>query len=267
MGILDLPAPVLSWIDGELGLVLGPAFRLVIWAAMAALISMTIYRELTPQRRLAVIEVATLRIKRRLDRHEGELAEAMPIILRMLRLSLLRLRLVLLPALVGALPVICLFLWASSTFNAELPRDPVAVVAKARPDSFTAVVTPPRAHAVVAGPATSAVTTTTPARPPVAGKGARQPHVVARDPNGQVVVRVALKAPVETIEKRAWWNALIGNPGGYLPANGPIDRIDLNLPRMVYLPFGPDWLRGWEALFFGVMLLSSIGLKLALRIR
>ena len=142
MGILDLPAPLLSWADGELGLVLGPSVRLAVWAIVGALISMTIYRELTPQRRLALIEVATRRIRVRLDRHEGELGEAMPVILRMLRLSLLRLRLVLLPALVGALPVICLFVWASSTFNAKLPSDPVAVVARAKPDTFTAVVTP-----------------------------------------------------------------------------------------------------------------------------
>ncbi len=266
MGILDLPAPLLSWADGELGLVLGPSVRLAVWAIVGALISMTIYRELTPQRRLALIEVATRRIRVRLDRHEGELAEAMPVILRMLRLSLLRLRLVLLPALVGALPVICLFVWASSTFNAKLPSDPVAVVARAKPDTFTAVVTPARPRALVAGPAAPSVAPA-PAHPTNAKKVAPKPHVVARDPAGQVVARVALKAPVETIQKRTWWNALIGNPAGYLPANGPVDRIDLDLPRMVYLPFGPDWLRGWEALFFGVMLLSSIGLKVAFRIR
>ncbi len=266
MGILDLPAPLLSWADGELGLVLGPSLRLAVWAILGSLLSMTIYRELTPQRRLALIEAATRRIRFRLDRHEGELGEAMPTILRMLKLSLLRLRLVLLPALVAALPVICLFVWASSTFNAKLPSNPVAVVARAKPDSFTAEVTPPRARPVVTAPAAPSLGPA-PAHAATTKKGPSKAHVVARAPDGQVVARVALKAPVETIEKRTWWNALIGNPGGYLPADGPVDRIDLDLPRMVYLPFGPDWLRGWEALFFSVMLLSSIAIKVTFRIR
>ncbi len=268
MGILDLPAPLLSWIDGEAGLLLGPTLRLAVWAVIGALLSMMIYRELTPQRRLALIEAATLRLRRRLDRHEGELGEAMPVILRMLGLSLLRLRLVLVPALVGALPVICLFVWASTNFDAELPSDPVAVAARVKPETFTAVVTPPRPRAVVAGPAVPSVAPhAAPGAKTAAKKGQPKPHVVALDASGQVVARVILKAPVETIQKRTWWNALIGNPGGYLPADGPIDRIDLDLPRIAYLPFGPDWLRGWEALFFGVMLMSSLGLKLAFRIR
>lgn len=266
MGILDLPAPLLSWIDGELGLVLGPSLRLAAWAVVGALLSMTIYRELTPQRRLALIEAATLRVRRRLDRHEGDIGEAMPVILRMLSLSLLRLRLVLLPAVVGGLPVIFLFVWASSTFNATLPSAPVA--ARAEPATFTAVVRPPSPHAVVAGPAVpSEAPLPAPAAQAADRRGKPKPHVIALDPGGQVVARVTLRAPVETIQKRSWWNILIGNPGGYLPADGPIDRIDLDLPRIVYLPFGPDWLRGWEAFFIGVMVLSSVGLKVALRIR
>lgn len=93
------------------------------------------------------------------------------------------------------------------------------------------------------------------------------PRVAALDESGRVVEERVVAVPVTTVHKRAWWNVLVGNPLGYLPADGPIDRIDLDLPRSEYLPFGPSWLRGWEFLFIGVMLIGSLTLKAGLRIR
>jgi hypothetical protein len=45
------------------------------------------------------------------------------------------------------------------------------------------------------------------------------------------------------LQKRQWWNSLIGNPIGYLPESSPLEWIDLDLPEKEYLPFGPTWLR------------------------
>lgn len=246
MGILDIPIPLLNWIDGLLSSFLGPGPRLAFWAVLGAVLSMLIYRLLTPQRRIAGIERITRRLRRRLDQHEGELREGFSLIGKMLRLSLERLRLVVGPALVGALPIIFLVVWASTSFDAMLPRNSEEVTAKVVPSSYTAVVSR-RGGA-----------------PDVSGS---KLHVTALDRSGQVVESLPIKAPVTQIHKWTWWNILVGNPAGYLPSDGPVDLILLDLPRARYLPFGPDWLRGWEALFFGVTLLAALALKFALKIR
>lgn len=250
MGLLDLPAPLLSWLDDLLGDLLGPAVRLALWAASGAAFSMLLYRELTPQRRIALIEKATLRVRRRLDQHEGDFVEAMPLILRMLRLSLERLRLVVGPALIGALPIVCLAVWANASYDVVMPKDAAtlsALSASALPATYKAIII---SH-----------------DDPSATQGSAKARVMALDRKGDVVEEVPIGARVSNIHKRAWWNFVIGNPGGYLPADGPVEAIHLDLPKAQYLPFGPSWLRGWEGLFFTVALLSSLVLKFALKIR
>jgi hypothetical protein len=83
---------------------------------------------------------------------------------------------------------------------------------------------------------------------PEAYSGQWQPNnsIEVRDQSGAEVARLTLAEPVTHIEKRQWWNVLIGNPAGYLPEAGPIDSITIALPERQYLPVGPDWLRSWR---------------------
>jgi len=239
MGLLDIPAPLFGWLDHQAGAFMPATLRLVLWALLASALSMLLYRQLSPQHRIAQIEAATRRVRRALAMHDGDMADGMRLSRRMLSLAFARLRIVSLPALAGALPVVCLMAWLSTSYGYILPAtfEPVGVHAS-----------PASAHVVwIADPAA--------------------PRVAALDEAGNVVEEKAITAPVATVHKRAWWNVLVGNPLGYLPADGPVDRIDLDLQRSEYLPFGPAWLRGWEFLFIGVMLIASLGLKAGLRIR
>ena len=68
------------------------------------------------------------------------------------------------------------------------------------------------------------------------------------------------------IHQRRWWNALIGNPAGYLPSPGDVDAVHLGMPRPEFLPLGPEWLRGWMAYFFGVVIVLSLLLKFLWRL-
>jgi hypothetical protein len=81
-----------------------------------------------------------------------------------------------------------------------------------------------------------------------------------------VVERVALSAPVPTIHKRQWWNALVGNPIGYLPDTSRLESIELALPQKEYLTVGPAWLRAWYVVFLGALLVVSLAIKVAARI-
>ncbi len=68
-------------------------------------------------------------------------------------------------------------------------------------------------------------------------------------------------AKSDTVEKFGWFNWLIGNPAGYLPADAPVAHIHLELPRRQLLDLGPSWLRGWIFWYFLVALLVSLWLK------
>jgi hypothetical protein len=64
-----------------------------------------------------------------------------------------------------------------------------------------------------------------------------------------------------------WWNRLIGNPLGYLPDDGPVERIDIDLPPRHVLSVGPEWVRTWLMPFFGALLVTSLLIKIVFRIR
>jgi hypothetical protein len=158
----------------------------------------------------------------------------------MFRLSFSQLGLVTWPALVASLPALCLIVWLSTAYSYGFPQPGEAVAAHTFPERASAELVQP----FEPGPG----------------------RIRVADADGQLIDELDLPAPVGSLHKRVWWNALIGNPAGYLPADWPIERIEVELPRKEYLTFGPDWARSWQALFFGVLLAASLAIKLAFRI-
>ena len=73
--------------------------------------------------------------------------------------------------------------------------------------------------------------------------------------------------PVTRVEKRHWWNTIIGNPAGYLPAEAPVDGVSIALPERQYLSVGPDWLRSWFVIAFAALLLTSLAFMRIARIQ
>jgi hypothetical protein len=86
------------------------------------------------------------------------------------------------------------------------------------------------------------------------------------DSDGTVLLSLPTAAPAGVVHQRRWWNLLVGNPAGYLPAPGAVDTLELGLPRAEFLPFGPAWLRGWIAYFFAIVIVFSLLLKFLWRL-
>ena len=245
MGLLDLPAPAFAGLDSLLS-GLAPTLRLAIWGVIAAALSMGAYWLLSPQARIAQAKADALAARRALDAYDGEFAEAWPLMGRVLRTALRQLGLVTSPAVLGSLPVLALLAWLSTTYGHAFPTDGAEVSVRTAPAGADARVQTIPAQA-----------------DPAAGA---RPEIVVVDHAGNVVERFLLSAPVPTIHKRQWWNALIGNPIGYLPDSSPLEWIELGLPQQEYLPLGPSWLRAWYVVFFGVLLAASLAIKVAARI-
>lgn len=245
MGALDWPGLVFAWVD-EMMEGLPAPWRLVLWAMIAAALSMAIYRFASPQRRIAQAQIEAQAARHALDAFDGEFVDAWPLIRQVLMTAFRRIGLVLPGVLLAMLPILAMLVWLSTSYGYRFPD---------RDDEVN----------VAASPSSAGVQ----AELSVMPHQATQPEerrVVLRDQTGAVAAAIPLQQPVPVLEKRRWWHALIGNPGGYLPEDGAVERVEIALPAQEMLQMGPAWLRGWEPLFFAVMLSASLLIKRLWRI-
>lgn len=234
----------LSWIDGLMGGLPSP-LRLVIWALLAAAASMALYRLTSPQAVLQEIRRRRAEVQQRLRDYDGPMAEAMPLLGASLRLALVQLLRVLWPTAVAALPLVVLIVWLDMTYGYRFPA----------PGSEVAVrIDPPAAQARLRN-----------FRDDGTRQGAEH-WVVTVEETSRPEQDIVIPTPVPVIAKHHWWNALVGNPAGYLPAESGIDVITLDLPYREHLSIGPGWLRTWHIAFFVAMFAASLAIKLRFRI-
>jgi hypothetical protein len=245
MGLFDVPAGIFSWVDaGLVGFLPAPA-RIAVWGVVGAVASLGLYWLLSPQQRMIRIAEAEQRLKRAMWEDDTAMAEGLAAASSLIRLALVRLGIVLVPVLIAALPVVSLTVWLDTQYGLALPRPGQTASIKAEPN--TAQVRWVAANNT--------------------GNNGPSAHVEVLDRAGQVLQSLPIVVPIPVIEKRAWWNRLIGNPLGYLANDSPVERVEISLEKQQYLSIGPDWIRGWEALFLVTLLVGSVLLKWTLRIR
>jgi len=252
MGLFDLPAPLLSWVDAAVAPILPPTARLVTWGILASALSMGLYWLLSAQEDLARVKIEAAAARRDLAAYDGDFDGVLPRARRMLALSLRNIFLAGVPAVIASLPLISLIAWASNTYGYSLPAagqgvrvtwEPATVALDLEPD---AIVFADEGHIL---------------RWPEPGA-----KVAVHDPAGPLLAEIDPTVAAPVIHKRVWWNLLIGNPAGYLPQNAAVDQIELELRPATYLTVGPTWLRGWEAALLLPLLITSIAIKVGFRI-
>lgn len=238
-GLLDLPAPLYAALDRWMQVALPPAGRLILWAALGGVLSVWLYRLLSPQAKIAAAKQEVARTRRDLDRHEGDFASALPLIKAQLGAAFRHLGLVLPATLIASLPVLTLLVWLDTAYGHAYPA----------PGEVPRIAVAPLEM--------SAEWRTEPGAPP---------HILVRGPDGAELLDVAWRAPVTIIEKPGTWSWLIANPAGSLPENGPVERIFVDLPERHYLSFGPDWLRSWLGLFLPALVVVSLAIHRLARV-
>jgi len=243
IGLFDLPAPALTWLDARLATVLPAAWRLVLWGMVAGAFTMGLYWRLSPQKRLGEVKRRLAASKAALDQFDGEFQDAFPLMRTMLSQALQQIGLVIGPALAAMVPVLCLIAWLSTAYGYRFPEPLAEIGVRTLPTTFSAAL-------VAARPTADDL----------------RPRLRIVDTSGRMAHEQILGAPVTTLHSRRWWSALIGNPAGYLPDALGVERVDIDLPRQRYLPFGPAWLRGWEAVFFVALSMAALAIKLGFRI-
>ncbi|MDZ7783914.1 MAG: hypothetical protein U5K56_13595 [Halioglobus sp.] len=257
MGLLDYPAPLFQFVDGLLGF-LPPFLRLTLWSAVAGMLSMLLYGFVSPQKRIAQVKVQLREAQRALAASDESFADLLGEVGKTLGLSFKHLGLVFGPALVSALPLICIIAWASTQFGHKFPQPGAqSVTVSVEPAGMAGELhwrTPADGEP---GRDDSAWELAWPADP-------RQLTLVEADAGA--LLDIPPPAAIPVIHKRQWWNSLLGNPAGYLPPQSSVEVVNIELPPQRFIPFGPDWVASWLTLFLVVSVVGALATKRAFRI-
>lgn len=254
MGLFDLPAPLFSAADGLMRSVMPHWAIPLAWGLLAASAGSWLYRGLSPQERIEHLRAEADRARAAMLAHEGDFEALLPLVRRTLALSARQLILSIGPAVAASLPALFLITYLDNAYARINPM----------PGSVVAVRVEPAKVPVVwssAAPSRGADGTWWIHWPP---RGAPIRLACA---HGPALLTFPLRKPIPIVSKFVWWNFLFGNPAGYLPAQAPVESVETSLPAAQFLTVGPQWMRGWEALFFASASVVALGIELVLRLR
>lgn len=235
MGLFNLLSPVFSAVDAVAAPILPLAIRIALWAILLAVITLALYKGLSPQARIGRAKREAREARQALNRFDGEFADAGPLIKRQFATALRHIALVVPGTVISILPLLCFLVWADNHLAQRLPIADASL---------------PALRWMPPDPASGWQARWQPQDDQGLAIDILDPHASQRT--------YRLVAPVSVIAHHSAWNWLVGNPLGYLPPDAPADALVFDLPRRDVLHFGPTWLRGWLGVFLPVMFVVSL---------
>ncbi|MGB0135577.1 hypothetical protein [Dokdonella sp.] len=250
LGLLDLPGIVFGPLDRLLAMAHVPGIlRVFLWGALAGYAGMWIYRRWSPQQRIAELRVELASVQRKLASYDGEFSGLLPLIRAQFALALRQMRLTAGAALLAAFPILFVLPWLSNQYDREFPPPgtPIQICA-------TPVGSASRLDWRALDQTADANGCWSIAWP----DGGESLQLMEGD---LVLMQAPTPVPAVIVHKHHWLNWLVGNPAGYLSEAASTDSITIDVPDVDLIPWGPSWLRGWEAAFFLSALVSSLWLR------
>jgi hypothetical protein len=253
LSLFGLPLPAFAAFDRFMGSHLEPLPRLLAWGALMAVLVMLLYKLISPQHRLARIRTEAASARQRVAEFDGEFNELMPLIRNSFRLSMLQIAWILFPALLASLPLVSCLIWLDLAYGyrAPAPAQPVHLAVW------------PRSERIQSVPETAVDRRSS-------GWHVSWPRaddaVTLFDRHGEALAILNGVPAGNVIEPYRWWNALVGNPMGYLPADSPVQRLEFRFYPAEIIGSGPPWIRGWQTPFFGALVALSLLFKVVYRI-
>lgn len=117
MGILDLPAPLFASLDQFMAIGLLATIRLVIWGVIGGVVTMGLYRLLSPQAKIGRAKRAARAARRRLYEFDGEFADAGPLLRDQFVAAFKHIALVVPATLLAMFPLLALLVWLDATYG------------------------------------------------------------------------------------------------------------------------------------------------------
>ena len=249
MGLLDLPGIGFDVVEAGLVALSLPAWlRILVWSVISGAVGMWLYRRYSPQARIADLRLQIAGAQHDLAQYDGEFDGLLPLIGRQFRLVFIQMRLTLGATLIAGLPILLMLPWLSNQYSHDLPAPGSAVTLCVEPEAALSLLHLPE----VLQPS---------------NRSAGCKNIVWPSPDAPLTLRdgkhdlltMPPQPAVPIIHQREWWNILIGNPLGYLPAQSSVRSIHLDLPEQAIIRWGPAWMRGWEFCYLlGVLVVSLL---------
>ncbi len=206
------------------------------------------------QRALAEAREKVKRTQSALAAHAGDFGELQILIRNNLAATLRQLALTVLPALAGSLPMLFVLPWLSNRFDYVAPAPGEEVRICATPASAVAKIQSGAHQFATIGSDGCASVPSSSETVSLIDAAAVNLYTLPQSIQTPVVARFSL------------FNALVGNPAGYLPDTSPLEAVEISLRKFDVIDVGPDWMRRWEFPYFEVLIGISIFLKLRWRI-
>ena len=252
-GLIDRLFPPLDALDQALSGALPPLARIVLYGAISGVVTMVVYRLASNQDGIRALKARMRDLRGQLTAAGDDFAATMRLSRENLAVSMRLLFMSLWPALLASLPVVVIIAWLAMSWSQLLPAPGTAVPLVYDPPTAGLVSEPPDALATAPG-----------------GGMLRWPAAEApaalKDATGTVYEGLGAKPPASVIHKRVWWNAILGNPAGYLPDNAALEEVRLELPEREVLNAGPGWARGFELTYFAIVVMVSLAIKVVFKI-
>lgn len=240
--------------------------RVTFWAAALGVGTMLMYGAFSDQQRLNRLKEESKAARRALQSYEGtDFSKLWELMRESLALSTRQMKHMLGPTMLAGIPVIMVMIWMDGAYRHRLPEPGASVdvqtVMSDGADTSRASWQP--ASARLSDPRETDAGFGTELRWPGAGGEPAEQVRLTTQGRDAPLLSLPLEHPRASVGKYWWGRAVFANPAGYLPDDGPVEQVRLELPQREYLPFGPGWLRGWEALFLIAISVAAGGTKWA----
>lgn len=255
--LLDILNPALAAVDrGLQGLSLAPLWRIVIFAALGAIVSMLLFKKFSNQAALAALKQDIRQVQSDLVRSNDASRQLAYTVRQNLKLTGRQLWLSFWPALLASIPILFLLVFCSNQFGVQA----------AEPGSRV-YVTPTGLQDSPAAFEWRGVNAQWDAR--------KAAWTFYRPETGQTAslffenreqFSLPPAVPTRVLHKKQWWNVLVANPAGYLHDAAVLASVEFNTPTQVIIDWGPGWMRGWLFAFMVFLVVFSIAIKILWKI-
>ncbi|MFO1128810.1 MAG: hypothetical protein U1E66_10335 [Rhodospirillales bacterium] len=251
--MINLTFPVLNAIDGWLAHWVPVMLRVALWGVASGVAALGLYAALSDQPGLARLKRATRGLRREMLDPDLDRDAYMRLVRQNLAQSFRLLGKSLVPSMLSSVPVLVIVLWLSVYYSYDRPPPGEAVpvdVVPAQADVLPASIPP--------------LQRTADGTRLMVGDAPQPVRFV--DAAGTVYQGTPDDPPTPVVQKRTWWNALLGNQAGYIRADAAADEIRFQFPFKHLLSGVPEWMATWELTYFLSLVVAALICKFGLKI-
>jgi hypothetical protein len=248
MGLFDALTPALLSFDNLLEPYSNAFIRLSFWALISALVSSFVFKKLSNPKKISQLKTTLKTMQNQLNQHDGEFSELKELAIGTIKLSIKRMVMTFVPALLASLPMLFILTFLSNHYELQQPQ---------LNDSIHLNIEWEQHNGQQLAQIQNNTVINSDASETVNWPALNNPIDLTNTANNTSIMTFPFTIST-IIHKKQWWNSLIGNPAGYLMDDSDINSIGFDFKQQQIIKFGPPWARSWLFIYFFMTFAFSI---------